>query len=197
MSIKKTIKKLINWKIYYGTKKIGYIGKNVSLPFKIFVSGSGENISIGNNTSIGTRATFMSTNANINIANNVVASHGLTIITGDHERRVGVFCNSIKEDNKNHSLNLDQDVIIEPDVWIGINVTILKGVTISRGSTICAGAVVNRSTLPYSISGGVPAKFIKFYWTIDEILKHEEKLYSQADRYTREELEQIFENKSL
>lgn len=87
---------------------------------------------------------------------------------------------------------MDQDVIIEPDVWIGINVTILKGVTIGRGSTICVDAVVSKSTPPYSISGGVPAKFIKFYWTIDQILEHEKALYPVEERYTREQLEEIF-----
>lgn len=44
----------------------------------------------------------------------------------------------------------------------GTNVTILKGVTIGRGSVIAVGGVVNKSTPPYSISGGVPAKNIGF-----------------------------------
>ena len=39
----------------------------------------------------------------------------------------------------------------------------------------------------------VPAKFIKFYWTIDQILEHEAKLYPEAERYSREQLEEIFE----
>ena len=134
----------------------------------------------------------MATNAQLVIGHHVVASHNLKIITGDHERRVGMFCNTITEAIKNHDLGLDQDVIIEPDSWIGINVTILKGVTIGRGSTICAGAVVSKSTPPYSISGGVPAKFIKFYWTIDQILEHEKALYPESERYTREQLEEIF-----
>lgn len=39
----------------------------------------------------------------------------------------------------------------------------------------------------------MPAKVIKFKWTIDEILKHESILYPEEDRYSREELEKIFE----
>lgn len=192
MNLRKLIKRLLNRKVYYGKNKIGHIGDNVTLPFNILISGGGKNISIGNNTVIGTGATFMAPNAKLVIGHHVVASHNLKIITGDHERRVGVYCNTITEAIKNHDLGLDQDVIIEPDVWIGINVTIIKGVTIGRGSTICAGAVVSKSTPPYSISGGVPAKFIKFYWTIDQILEHEKALYPENERYSREQLEEIF-----
>ena len=82
----------------------------------------------------------------------------------------------------------DKDVIIEGDSWFGINVTILSGVTIGRGSVVAAGAVVNKSCPPYSIIGGVPAKVLKFRFTIDEVLEHERKLYSEDKRYTKEEL---------
>ena len=81
---------------------------------------------------------------------------------------------------------------MEEDVWIGCNVTLLSGVTIGRGSTEAAGAVVAKTMPPYCICGGIPAKFIKFYWTIDQILEHEAKLYSEEERYTREQLEEIF-----
>lgn len=192
IKIRSVLKKLLNWKLYFGDNIIEYIGNNVTLPNYIRISGGG-NIIIQDNVSIGTGAVFMATNARITIKHNVLASHNLRIITGDHERRVGMFCNDITEAIKNHNLGLDKPVIIEPDVWLGINVTILKGVTIGRGSTISAGAVVHRSMPPYSICGGVPCKFIKFYWTIDEILEHESKLYPEEERYTREQLEDIFE----
>lgn len=52
-------------------------------------------------------------------------------------------------------------IVIEDDVWIGANVTILDNVVIRKGTIIAAGAVVNKSTEPYSIIGGVPAKLIK------------------------------------
>lgn len=82
--------------------------------------------------------------------------------------------------------------MVEEDVWIGMNVTLLSGVTIGRGTTVAAGAVVTKSMPPYCICGGVPARFIKFYWTIDQILEHESKLYSIEERYGRERLERIF-----
>lgn len=68
------------------------------------------------------------------------------------------------------------------------------GVTIGRGSVVAAGAVVNKSCPPYSIIGGVPAKVLKFRFTVDQILEHEEKLYTMEKRYTRDELRRIREN---
>ena len=70
--------------------------------------------------------------------------------------------------------------------------TLLSGVTIGRGTTVAAGAVVSKSMPPYCVCGGVPAKFIKFYWTIDQILEHEAKLYPEEERYTRIQLEEIY-----
>ena len=74
-------------------------------------------------------------------------------------------------------------------MWIGSNVTLLSGVTVGRGSIIAAGAVVNKDVPPYSIVGGVPAKVIKFKWTVDQIIEHESKLYNEDERFSREELE--------
>lgn len=188
-------KKIIDLKYSIGPNRLGYIGKNVSLPWKMIIGG-GKNIIIQDNTHIGTNAVLYAINSNIKIGHHVVISHNLKIITGDHERRVGTYCHSITEATKNHSIGLDKDVVIESDVWIGMNVVILKGVTIGRGSTIAAGAVVGKSTAPYSIVGGVPAKHIKFYWTIDQILEHEANLYHEHERYTREELELFFKQYS-
>ena len=115
---------------------------------------------------------------------------GLKVYTGKHARVIGTMVGDITEEIKPQGY--DQDVIVEDDVWIGSNVTFLSGVTVGRGTTVAAGAVVVKSMPPYCICGGVPAKFIKFYWTIDQILEHEAKLYPENERYTREQLEEIF-----
>ena len=91
--------------------------------------------------------------------------------TGNHAHMIGMFVTDINKQNK--PIGYDEDVVIEKDVWIGCNVTILSGVNIGRGSVIAAGAVVTKDVPPYSICGGVPARFIKFKWTIDEIIEHE------------------------
>lgn len=115
---------------------------------------------------------------------------GLRVQTGNHARIVGNFVGDVREKDKPEGY--DHDVIVEEDVWIAANVTLLAGVTIGRGTTIAAGAVVNKSMPPYCVCGGVPAKFIKLYWTIDEIMRHELQLYPTEERLSRKVLEEYF-----
>lgn len=52
-------------------------------------------------------------------------------------------------------------VTIEDYVVIGTRVTILPGVVIGKGAVVASGAVVTKDVAPYTVVGGVPAKFIK------------------------------------
>ncbi len=58
-------------------------------------------------------------------------------------------------------LIVSQEVIIMDDAWIGANVVILPGVVIRESTIIGAGSVVTKSTEPFSIYAGAPAKLIK------------------------------------
>lgn len=174
----------------YSRKSFGYLGKNtqITLPY-IVVNPS--NIYIGDNVYIDHNAHLSCLNAKCIIKGNTAIAHGLAVHTGNHAFIKEMFITDITEANK--PKGYDHDVVIESDVWIGCNVTLLAGAHIGRGSIIAAGAVVNKSTPPYAVMGGVPAKFIKFKWTIDEILEHEVALYPEEERISREELEAIFE----
>ena len=180
------------YKSYFGYsgRKFGYIGDNVILTPPLAVSNLGS-LYIGDNVGIGPNANLSCLNAKLIIKGNAAIAEHFTVHTGNHARLKGMFITDITEANK--PKGYDEDVVVERDVWIGCNVTLLSGVTIGRGCTIAAGAVVAKSTPPYAVVGGVPAKFIKFKWTIDEILEHEAALYPEEDRFSREELEAIFE----
>lgn len=147
-----------------------------------------KNIFIYSDTGIGD-CNISALNAKFILKKGCAVAAGLNVQTGNHARVVGKFVTDITEKDKPDGY--DQDVVVEEDVWIGSNVTLLSGVTVGRGTTVAAGAVVSKSMPPYCVCGGVPAKVIKFYWTIDEILKHEAALYPPEERYTREQLETI------
>lgn len=186
-----TVRGLISfYREYFGVRrsKFGYIADNVTLIPPLFIANPKNVFLYGNNGL--NHATLLTTNAKFIMKKNSGAAYGLKVSTGNHARIIGIPYRNITEAKKPQGL--DKDVIVEEDVWIGMNVTLLSGVTIGRGTTVAAGAVVAKSMPPYCICGGVPARFIKFYWTIDQILEHEAKLYPEKERYSREQLEEIF-----
>lgn len=170
--------------------QFGAFGKDARITPPCSLSGS-KNIYFGDGCVIDANSLLYATNARIIFKKHVVSAEGLHIVTGAHERRIGMFCATITEEEKDYSKNLDVDVVIEEDVWLGLNVLVMPGVVIGRGATVGAGSVVTKSIPPYCVAAGIPAKPIKYYWTIDEIIEHEAKLYPQNERYTQEELKEI------
>lgn len=167
-------------------------GKRVfQYPYRV----SGINhIQCGENVNVGKDAILMCTRANIIFKGHFVSGPGLKIIAGDHMAVVGQFIDEVSDDNKNCvdiDSAYDKNVVIEEDVWAGANVTILKGVTIGRGCIIAAGSVVTKTMPVYCIIGGVPAKPLKLRWSIDQIMKHEQKLYKEHCRISKDAIVEI------
>ena len=175
----------------YCIPKFGELGTNVQIDTPIRVVGP-RNCYLHDNCHIGSNSIILASNAKFIMKRYSGSAGWLTVVTGNHARIVGRFYRSIREDEKPDGL--DHDVVVNEDVWIGMNVTLLSGVEIGRGATIAAGAVVTKSMPPYSIIGGVPAKVIKFYWTIDEIIEHEKVLYPENERLSRANLENIMKS---
>lgn len=160
-------------------KKFASCGKRVLFsPYdSIF---SYENMYIGSDVHIAYHADMVATKSKIIIGDHVVFGPHVSIRGGDHRTDVvGKFVDEVGDEMK--LPENDADVIFEGDNWIGMNATILKGVTIGRGCIVAAGAVVNKSTPPYSIVGGVPAKVLKMRFAEEQIREHERILY-ETDR---------------
>lgn len=118
-----------------------------------------ENIHVGDNVSLGPRTLIWTTRAQVYIGNDVMFGPDCSIVSGDHRIDIkGKPMVAVTEDEKRPED--DQDVVIEDDCWLGGGCTVLKGVTVATGCVIASGAVVTRSTEPYGIYGGVPAKRI-------------------------------------
>lgn len=168
--------------------KFGYIADDVTLIPPLRISNP-ENVFLYGDNGL-RNANIMTTNAKFIMKSHSGAAEGLRVTTGNHAMILGRFYRTITEAEK--PKDLDKDVVVESDVWIGRNVTILSGVTIGRGCTIGACSLISKDIPPYCVAVGVPAKPVKFKWTIDEILYHEEQLYPEEERFTRSQLEKIF-----
>ena len=182
------------YRAYFGNcnrRRFGHIANSARLIPPLDIEGA-KNVYLYENTKI-INATISAVMSKFIMKKGSAAAEGLSVHTGNHMQLVGKFYRTItNEDKANSGKVYDKDIVVEEDVWIGCNVTLLAGAHLGRSAVIAAGAVVNSDIPPYCIAGGVPAKPIKFKWTIEQILEHEAALYPKEERFSRNELETIF-----
>ena len=167
---------------------LGYCGKNVDLRLDKN-PGSLSHVYMYDNTNIYHGFRFISVGGNFIMKKNSGAAAGLTVITGNHQRKLGVF---FKEVSGTHELDIEKDIVVEEDVWLGANVTLLAGVIVGRGATVAAGSVCVKNVPPYAIVMGNPAKVVSFNFSPEEIVEHEKQLYSEGERLSIELLEKNY-----
>jgi len=127
-------------------------GKKVDATFRMyppFYADFGRNITFGKNVFLNSGCKFQD-QGGITIGDNCLIGHNAVLATANHAL----------EPAKNRKLNY-APIKIYDNVWLGANVTVLQGVTIGEWAVVAAGAVVTKDVEPYTIVGGIPAKFIK------------------------------------
>lgn len=160
--------------------RLGYCGKNVnfrnirSCPTSVM-----KRVYLYDNTTLNS-FNMISAGGRFIMKKNSGSSSNLTIITGNHNRKLRVpFMEGIYDKTQ---FGEEKDIIVEEDVWIGANVTLLSGITIGRGSTVGAGSVCVKNIPPYSVVMGNPAKVIGFNFSPEEVIEHETALYPEEER---------------
>jgi acetyltransferase-like isoleucine patch superfamily enzyme len=104
-------------------------------------------LKVGNNSIIGNDAMLDARNG-ITIGDNVSLSMGVWVWTMEHDPQDPWYSAT------------GGPVVIHDYAWVSCRVVILPGVTIGEGAVVAAGAVVTKDVPPYTVVGGVPAKFI-------------------------------------
>lgn len=119
------------------------------------------------------------------------SSYNLCVCPGNHASLIGKFKHDVTDAMKDELFpdgRYDKDIVVEEDVWMGINVTLLNGAHIGRGAIIGAGCVVTGEIPPYAIAVGNPCQVKRFLFTPEDIIKHENELYPNDERYSLEEM---------
>ncbi|WP_186766712.1 acyltransferase [Puniceibacterium confluentis] len=106
-----------------------------------------KKIEIGEGTSIGDRCE-LDGRAGLRFGRCVNVSTEAMFWTAQHDYRVPEFT------------TVFAPVEICDWVWIGPRVIVLPGVTVAEGCVVAAGSVVTKSTEPYGVYAGIPARRI-------------------------------------
>ena len=128
----------------------GYIVPDNLRVFPPFYTDFGRNIHVGENVFINACCQFQD-QGGIWIGDGCLIGHNVVFATLNHD------LNPAKR-----QICIPKSIELGKNVWIGSNATILSGVKIGDNAVVAAGAVVNKNVEANSITGGVPAKFIKW-----------------------------------
>jgi len=176
-SIKKILLSIINnvnhLKIYSLEENINF-GKNVTIGKNVVIKTTdGGKIIIGNNVSIEANSYLYAQSGEVIIGENCFVGFGSQVVA-KKSINIGADClisaySIIRDANhgtkKNIPINAQphnvEEIIIEDDVWIGAHSVVTAGCTVGQGAVVGANAVVTKDIEPYTVVGGVPAKFIK------------------------------------
>ena len=131
---------------YRHVYKVGLPGDSIIYSHCTFLDPWG--VKLGHHTVVGDHARLDGRSGLI-IGNNVDVSAETNIYTLEHDIESPIF------DSKGGP------VVIGDWAYIGSRVTILPDVTIGEGAVVASGAVVTKNVEPWTMVGGVPAKFIR------------------------------------
>ena len=130
------------------------IGHNSNVMMHVLVMSS-HGIEIGDNCIIGEfvwldgRAVRVGEGPGLKIGNNVNVGANTIFIPGGHLPDSADF------------FGLPEKTFVEDNVWIAMNCTILYGLTVGEGAVVSAASLVNKDVAPYTMVGGVPARYLK------------------------------------
>jgi galactoside O-acetyltransferase len=109
-------------------------------------------VRIGNNCDVNTNVQIGAASGRIIIGDDVMIAANVVLRAANH--------GTARDRAMKLQPTIRGEILIEDDVWIGSNAVVTSDVTLARGTIVAAGAVVTRSTEPYSIVAGVPARKI-------------------------------------
>lgn len=135
----------------------------------------GEQLDVGENTFVASRAILDSAGGALEIGENVyigpethIAAQGGCRIGKDTQ--IAAFCYIIAANHNFEDRSVPirlqgytcKGIEIGEDCWLGAGVKVLDGVKVGRGCVVAAGAIVTKDLPDYAVAAGVPAKVLRF-----------------------------------
>jgi len=153
--------------------RFGFLYKSIEFPFVLYRNAYirlknniqfGKNVTVAYNCFISPRSLFVGDNTWLGVNNFICGkvSIGKDVHLGPNVCIPGSSHNIESNLPLSTSGSEEKGTILEDYVWVGSNATILDGVTIGKGAVIAANSVVTKDVAAWSVTGGVPAKHIKF-----------------------------------
>ena len=185
----KAFKLISSPKLFYIRRRLGHCGKDVviSMPCRMAVP---QNVFMNDYTLIQPNCTFIMSEGKVYVGRWSVIASNCTIITDNHIPTVGIDHRML---GRYHINDKVKDIQIGDDCWCGAGVTLMSGASLGRGCIAAAGALVNKAVPPYAVVAGVPAKIIASVFTKEQIVEHEKCLYTENERMSIKELDELFE----
>ena len=140
------------WRVWYVSKVLQLMpyDKKSKIEYNVYLSNA-AGITIGYNCRINENVFIQQAT----IGNNVLIAPNVAILSVSHNHE------NLEIPIVDQGDTVSNPPIIEDGVWLGRNVVVMPGIIIGEGAIVGAGAVVTKNVEPYTVVGGVPAKFIK------------------------------------
>jgi acetyltransferase-like isoleucine patch superfamily enzyme len=161
----------------------------------VFVSSS----SIGKGTYVGMNSSL----CNCEIGKFCSIAANVSVITGNHPQHFVSTCPSFFSILKQNGISYTDKQLYEEvlpktkignDVWIGEGVKIMGGVKIGNGAILGAGALVTKDVPAYAVVVGVPAKVMKYRFSVDEIAQLEKlQWWNRSDEWFRSNISKFLD----
>lgn len=157
------------------------IGSNVYIGHNAILKGyHNSKMKIGNETWIGQNC-FVHGAGGLTIGSKVGIGPGVSIFSSPHD---------LSQDNLgpiNDFPSKYKQIVIEDGCNLGMGSIILGEVTLARGTQVGAGAVVTKSTKPFSIVVGIPAKLLRMRKLSPNVKKYQWDDKKGVDKETADE----------
>jgi galactoside O-acetyltransferase len=136
------------------------IGSNVRIDTQcMLIAGHDTKITIGNDVHISAGCYFYGSSGNITLEDCTCTSGRCILYTANDDYTEGYIANSMADEK--YKKVTTGDILLRKHALVGCYTVILPGVVLDYATSVGAHSLVNKSTNPFDIIAGAPAKFIK------------------------------------